>query len=393
MKYILSSTVAVVLVALVMGCTPMGQSSSRSRLMDKDNGAMYGIESSNQKEPYLEFPVDTSKPIVKSAQLSRWIETLPLSPGDRLMVNVLDGDEFNGRYEVDIGGALMLPHLPKLMIAGAGVEHAEKLIAKALVSAEWFKPHQVRVSVRVHEWSHVQVYVRGAVFSSGLVTVNARNSEERALKDNLTSGDYPSERLLNSALRAAGGVRPDAMLSAIQLIRNGQRLNIDYSGLMKGRMVPNIPLMGGDQIVVPESGTFNHELVAPSLITPPGVRVFLSNLTVPAMNNASSAIGKHATSLPYGSRLLTAALSANCVGGAQVSNAARYTLLVRNNPVTGVEETIERSLKDLLSEPQQTAVNPYLMPNDGVACYDSGVTNLRELGRTITDLLLPFSLL
>lgn len=385
------ASIAITLSVLV-SCTPLGQSKSSSRMMDGDKAAMYGVESSLRQAPYVAFPANESIPVLKASQLPRWIETPPLSPGDRLLINVLDGEEFNGRYEIDIGGALMLPHLPKLMVAGSSVEDVEQLIARALVSAEWFKPLLVRVSVRVHEWTHVQVYVRGAVFSSGLVTVNSRNSEDRALKDNLMSGDFPTERLLNSALRAAGGVRPDANLAAIELVRNGQSLRIDYRGLMNGRVVPSIPLMSGDQIVVPESGVFNPQLVAPSMITPPGVRVFLSNLTVPAMNNASSAIGKHATSLPYGSRLLTAALSANCVGGAQLTNASRYTVLVRNNPVTGSEELVERSLKDLLSEPQHNTINPYLMPNDGIACYDSGVTNLREIARTITDLILPFSL-
>lgn len=354
---------------------------------------MYGVEGSQRDKPDVELPFQENIPVLSASATPRWVETPPLSPGDRLLITVLDGEEFTGRYEIDMGGALMLPHLPKLMVAGFGVEYAEKMIIKALVSAEWFRPQQVRVSVRVHEWAHVQVYVRGAVFSSGLVTVNARKSEDRALKDNLTSGDFPTERLLNSALRAAGGVRPDARLSAIQLIRKGQYLNLDYSGLMEGKVVPTVPLMSGDQIVVPLSGVFDPKLVAPSMITPPGVRVYLSNLTVPAMNNASSAIGKHATSLPYGSRLLTAALSANCVGGAQLTNASRYTVLIRNNPVTGSEELIKRSLDDLLHEPQHNTVNPYLMPNDGVACYDSGVTNLREIARTITDLILPFSLL
>lgn len=392
MTFLIARASIVITLSVLVGCTPLGQSKSSSRMMDGDKAAMYGVESSLRKAPYVALPANESIPVLKASQLPRWIETPPLSPGDRLSINVLDGEEFNGRYEIDIGGALMLPHLPKLMVAGSSVEDVEQLIARALVSAEWFKPLLVRVSVRVHEWTHVQVYVRGAVFSSGLVTVNSRNSEDRALKDNLMSGDFPTERLLNSALRAAGGVRPDANLAAIELVRNGQSLRIDYRGLMNGRVVPSIPLMSGDQIVVPESGVFDPQLVAPSMITPPGVRVFLSNLTVPAMNNASSAIGKHATSLPYGSRLLTAALSANCVGGAQLTNASRYTVLVRNNPVTGSEELVERSLKDLLSEPQHNTINPYLMPNDGIACYDSGVTNLREIARTITDLILPFSL-
>jgi len=151
--------------------------------------------------------------------------------------------------------------------------------------------------------------------------------------------------------------------------------------------------MSGDRIRVPGSGRFDRNLLAPSAITPPGIRVFLSNLSVPATGNAASAIGKNATSLPYGSRLLTAGVSANCVGGTQTTNAGRYLVLVRTDPLRGQEEVIERTLRDLLETPHRDEVNPFLMPNDSVACYDSGVTNLRDIARTLGDLLLPLSLL
>jgi len=37
-------------------------------------------------------------------------------------------------------------------------------------------------------------------------------------------------------------------------------------------------------------------------------------------------------------------------------------------------------------------VNPYLMPNDGVACYDSRFTNFRDVARGIGELVSPFIL-
>ena len=121
--------------------------------------------------------------------------------------------------------------------------------------------------------------------------------------------------------------------------------------------------------------------------------MFLSNLTVPATGNAISAVGKEASSLPYGSRLLSAAMSANCVGGINATSASRHAVLVRTNPLSGRAEALERPIHDLLRHPEELAVNPHLMPNDSIACYDSGVTNLRDIARTIADVLLPFSLL
>ena len=114
---------------------------------------------------------------------------------------------------------------------------------------------------------------------------------------------------------------------------------------------------------------------------------------MPATGNAISAVGKEASSLPYGSRLHTAAVSANCVGGIRSTSASRYVVLVRTDPLTGREEVLERSIHELLEAPQRDDLNPFMMPNDSVACYDSGVTNLRDVARTIFEMLLPLSLL
>lgn len=324
---------------------------------------------------------------------SRWAEEPPLSPGDRLQVEIEDGEGFSGRYEIDMDGTLGLPHLAPISVAGLGTDEAETEIARALVAAELFRPHRIRVSVRVHEWAHVQVFVEGAVFNPGLVSVNVRSTEERALKSNLASGDFPSERLLPAALRAAGGVRPDAELNRILITRDGVTRRVDLSGLLSGGRIPPVPLMSGDRIIIPDSGQLDDRLVTPSAITPPGIRVFLSNLTVPSPGNAASAIGKDATSLPYGSRLLTAAVSANCVGGTHMTNASRHVVLVRSKPLPGQHEASEQSIDTLLQSPQDDGINPYLMPNDSVACYDSGITNLRDIAATIAAILLPFSLL
>ncbi len=323
----------------------------------------------------------------------RWAEAPPLSPGDRLQVEIEDGEGFSGRYEIDIDGTLRLPHIAPIRVAGQATEEAEARIAQALVEAEMFRPHRIRVSVRVHEWAHAQVFVSGAVFAPGLVSVNVRSPEERALKVNLASGDFPSERLLPAALRAAGGVRPDAAVDRILITRDGVTTRVDYSGLLSGESVPPVPLMSGDRITIPNSGQLDDRLVLPSAITPPGIRVFLSNLTLPAKGNAPSAIGKDATSLPYGTRLLTAAVSANCVGGTHMTSAGRHVVLVRSEPLPGHQEALDQPINALLQAPQDSRINPHLMPNDSVACYDSGVTNLRDIAATIAALLLPFSLL
>jgi len=339
-------------------------------------------------------PLYRPEPVEPNTNLPRWVtEPPPLSPGDRVQVNIQNGDNINGIYEVDIDGALKLPFIPPLPVAGHRTSHAEQLIGNALVENKMFRADRIRVSVLVQQWAPVQVHVGGAVFSPGLVTANVRPAEDRALKSLQRSGDFPPSRLLPAALRAAGGVRPDAAINHIRLIRNSKTRLINLGGIMNGYPIEPVALMSGDTIIVPSTAQFDSRLVTPSAITPPGIRVFLSNLISPSPGNGASAIGKHATSLPYGTRLLAAAISANCVGGTHTTNGSRHAILVRTDPITGREESLERSVHDLLRSPERNAVNPFIMPNDSIACYDSGITNLRDMARTLGDIMLPLTLI
>ncbi|WP_458527026.1 polysaccharide biosynthesis/export family protein [Onishia taeanensis] len=328
----------------------------------------------------------------------------PLSPGDRVRVTLathnllsdvfhIADTPFNGLFEVDIDGSLNLPYLAPLPAAGLTTTELRMAVNRALEQAGIFRPGMAHANVALVQWAPVSVYISGAVFQPGQHTINQRTAEDRSQAQYQASGDYPLDRLLPAGLRAAGGVRPDADISTIQLIRAGRVYHLDLSGLVLGYPVRQVPLMDGDQLRIASVGTAQRELVRPSPITPPGMRVFISNLTMPATNNASSALGEHATSLPYGANLLTAAVSGNCAGGSASTNSGRYAVLVTQDPVTQRAITVERDIHTLLRAPDRVDVNPYLMPNDRIVCYDSNVSDARDISRTIADLLLPLSLL
>jgi polysaccharide biosynthesis/export protein len=142
---------------------------------------------------------------------------------------------------------------------------------------------------------------------------------------------------------------------------------------------------------VPEAPCFQSALVRPSQITPPGIRLFMSNLSAPGLSNNAANINRDASSVPYGTRLLAGLVSAACVGGSRATNAARYAVLISRNPKTMETEVIQRSIEDMVLSPDRDAVNPYLMPDDAIACYDSAVTDVREIASTIQSLMLPAS--
>lgn len=320
-------------------------------------------------------------------------EGLLLSPGDLIEVNIEDGEGFSGRYIVDNSGAVKIPQIGKIAAAGDTTNTLETEIELALVRNYIFQPATAAVTIQVLNWSAIEVSVAGAVFQPGRVLINdklPRATQEDRLA---AAGDYSPTRLLSEALRAASGIRPDAKLDQVMLLRKGWQVQVDMTGVLTGKLVKDYPLVAGDRVIVPSTGCFQPHLVRPSQITPKGFRVFMSNLIDSAGDNTSAAIGKYSTSLPYGTRLLQAAVSANCVGGKDWTNAPRRIVLSSKNPLTGQIQVIERSVEKLLTMPSKNSINPYLMPNDAVACYDSGVTNLRDIAKAMAELITPFKLL
>jgi len=68
-------------------------------------------------------------------------------------------------------------------------------------------------------------------------------------------------------------------------------------------------------------------------------------------------------------------------------------MLASTNPITGDYQVIERSVEELMRQAHDAQKNPYLMPNDAVACYDSDVTNIRDIARFMMDIINPIKLL
>ncbi len=322
------------------------------------------------------------------------LAALPLSPGDRIRLLIPEGELFSGVFEVNLDGKIQIPYLDPLPVKGLEIEQVKQEIYTVLVDRKFFRPQFLQVSVNILQWAPIQVSVAGATFQPGRISINNRTAEERALQQNQTSGDNPPDRYLTAAIRSAGGITPQANIKEVRLIRNGQERVIDLSGVFTGEAVEDVPLIAGDRVVVPELSQQQNSLVRPSQITPPGIRVFLSNLTVPATSNASSSLKSDGSNFPYGARFSQAVISANCLGGTTLTNAARRAVLVRTDRQTGETKVFDRAVEDLVRNSTDDTNNPFLMPEDGVGCYDSTVTEVRDVVRAITDVIFtPFNLL
>jgi polysaccharide export outer membrane protein len=319
---------------------------------------------------------------------------LPLSSGDRIRLLIPEGELFSGIYEVNIDGNIQIPYLEPLPVKGLEISEVKQKIYRTLIERKYFQPQFLIVNVSILQWASIQVNVAGAIFQSGRVSINNRSAEERKLQENQTSGDSPPDRYLTAALRGAGGVTPKANVKEIRVIRDGLEQVVDLSGIFTGSEVEDVPLIAGDRVIVPELPEQQNWLVRPSQITPVGVRVFLSNLTIPANSNASSSAKSDGSGFFYGARLSQAVISANCLGGTSSTNASRRAVLVRTDRQTGETKVFDRDVEALIRDSTDDKNNPFLMPEDGVGCYDSAVSDVRDVVRTITDILfIPFNLI
>lgn len=314
-----------------------------------------------------------------------------LSPGDLLRVAVPGNEAPAGSYEIGSDGTIALEGLGAVRVVGLTRVQAEQAINRRLIGAGWYRPGHARIALSVLERGPLRVTVSGAVFQAGRVVINQRGAPDSDLARQSAIGVNALGSTLSNAITFAGGVRPDADISRVELRRGGQLAVLDLTGMVTGEPTNDVMLLDGDRVTVPSRRCFQVELARPTPITPPGVRTYVSNLSTPANNNAGAAIGRDATNFPYGIRFLQALAAVNCIGGVQITNADRWAVLISVNPLDGQTEVIERRIEALVRRADRDAFNPVIMPNDAIACYDSRVTNARDVIRTLTDAALSAS--
>ncbi|WP_010140164.1 polysaccharide biosynthesis/export family protein [Oceanicola sp. S124] len=305
-----------------------------------------------------------------------------LSRGDLVQLRLPEDETFSGEYVISRDGTLKLPYLAPVEAQGRSTDQVAREIRSALVAGDFYGA-EPQLSLLLMDLAPVRVAVRGAVFEPHALDIGGVSGDTVDSRRQAALGASTEARNLSVALRSAGGVRPDADLSAVRLTRAGVSYTLDLRGIVEGRDAPDVVLVTGDEIFVPSRQCFQDALMTPSPISPPGISLYLSNLTQPASGNAPSAIGQTVRELPYGARYMQAVVDANCVGGARASSAARSAALFTRNPMTDVSAVIERPVEEMRQRADRDDYDPYLLPGDAIACYDSGVTNLTEVGRVL----------
>jgi polysaccharide biosynthesis/export protein len=357
-----------------------------------------------QTTPYLqntEIPNNPIQPLAPQTIPLQYnpvkVTGLPLSPGDLIKITIpgIGGEAFTGDYEVNLYGYLEIPFIDPLFAVGLNAQQIKEQLTKILLEKQFFKPELLRLSVQVLQFSPIQVTVTGEVFSPGRITINTKGETAITVSNPAIPGDNPLERYLTTALKTVGGVKPTADVENIQIFRNGQLYQtVSLTGLFQAQPVEDIPLIAGDYIVVSEAQNFQNKLVRPSPITPDQISLYISNLSDPGSGRAVSISAEtQNTSFAYGTRFSQALISAQCVGG-NFRNENRRVLLIRTDSDTGESEAHQYSIGQILDPNNNNEqVNPFVMPNDSIVCYDSELVSTETLFNLIGTFLNPLNLI
>ena len=156
-----------------------------------------------------------------------------LGPGDLLEISVWGYPDLTRQGVVGPDGEIALPLIGMIHIVGVSVERLTALIAKAY--AEFIvDPHVV---VTIKEYRKLHVSVLGQVAHPG-------------------SYDLPLGTRLLDLVAVGGGPTEAAALGEAQLLRPGlPAARVDLTRAMAGDPGGNVPLAGGETLVVPEDLT------------------------------------------------------------------------------------------------------------------------------------------
>ncbi|QZA78304.1 SLBB domain-containing protein [Deefgea tanakiae] len=157
----------------------------------------------------------------------------PVGPGDELLLKVWGSVDLSSRLVVDRNGAVFIPNVGNIPVAGTPFGQMNNVIGKAI--AVYYK--DLKIAISMGQIRSIAVYMTGMSKVPGRLMVNSNST------------------LLN-AVMAAGGVGPQGSLRKIELRRMGQLIGTFdlYDLLLKGDKSKDLRVQSGDVIFVPPVG-------------------------------------------------------------------------------------------------------------------------------------------
>ena len=160
-----------------------------------------------------------------------------ISAGDVLKVNVFQAEELSSEERVNDSGAIVMPLIGPVQVAGLTTDAAERTIEAALAKDYMQDP---QVDIFVSEFANMKISVGGEVKEPGVFPLNGQTT-------------------LLQAIALAGGTTDVAKQNEVIVFRQGPDAQVnaylvDLKEIQNGSLSDPI-LVSNDKILVPKSGT------------------------------------------------------------------------------------------------------------------------------------------
>ncbi|MEO7189527.1 MAG: polysaccharide biosynthesis/export family protein [Vicinamibacterales bacterium] len=165
---------------------------------------------------------------------------------DVLTLAVWDQPEMSGKYTVGSDGTIALPLLGRVKVMGLSVRDAENELKRRLGDG-FLKNPQLTVSI---EQSRTQkVYILGEVRSPNAYPYTSSMTIVEALAQAGSTTEEASQEALVVRPREGPATGPNAAADP-------ELFHVDLKKLAAGDFKENVPLRGGDTIIISKVGTF-----------------------------------------------------------------------------------------------------------------------------------------
>jgi polysaccharide biosynthesis/export protein len=232
-----------------------------------------------------------------------------LGAGDLVRISVFGAPELATEARVAQSGAITCPLIGSIAVAGLSTAEAETLLAKRYLDGGYVRKPQI--SLLVVEFQSQKISVLGHVNKPGQYPLRATSNVLDVLAD------------------AGGVIAQTAGDHATLMRKDGSSVEIDMQLLFQGDPVQNVPVRGGDRLVVPRAEQFYIY----GQVQKPGMYRLEPNMTLSRAISASGGLTPRGTER-------RAIVKRRDTAGKEESYAMRTTDVVRPDDVLYIKESL-----------------------------------------------------
>ena len=198
-----------------------------------------------------------------------------LGSGDIIELNLLDAEEFSGKFEVLRDGNVYLPLVGSVNVENLSIEQASEKI-KSLYASELLRPE---LFLRLIQARPIKVSIVGEVQRPGIYTLSTKEKSLEVGQQMISTG-LPS---LINAIQKAGGITSNANIRKVVLKRRLPGKEIKYKKadldllpvLFEGNQTNNPYLFSGDIIKITRADELPSEVmtVAKASLSPDLIKI------------------------------------------------------------------------------------------------------------------------